>query len=254
MRSIKDILPEVMAEAGVQARVCREEGGSMTTTTKERPILFNGAMVRAILAGTKTQTRRVVKGSAVWGGAARSARRLPDGAWRIEGDVAISADVHGNDVTFVDVRCPYGKPGDRLWVKETWARCGVLDECDPPEFVRYRADASCWSPAGPVSGHGHDDPPERWRPSIFMPRALSRLTLEVTGVRLERLQEISAEDIEAEGVTRAVAEAMCGETWGDAPKPRVWWQRGWDSLNAKRGFGWDTNPWVWVVEFRKVEA
>jgi hypothetical protein len=212
---------------------------------KERPILFSSPMVRAILAGTKTQTRRVIPDA-------------PDGATSagvIESSTAdnglwswLSGDPKDAD-TWVAVgenwRCPYGIPGDRLWVRETWK------ENIPPSGWIYRAtDAAGLDP--------RDERP--WRPSIFMPRAASRITLEVTEVRVLRLQEISEPDALAEGFVRGHATGRValehggfhiGPVW---PNARAAYEECWDDLNLKRGYGWATNPWVWAITFRRVQA
>ena len=200
----------------------------------ERPILFSGAMVRAILAGTKTQTRRVVKPQPVgqesicrsgnnceawWIGRMRDS----ENAWRI-------------------VKCPYGAPGGRLWVRETFAFRG--ETVEGRDRYRYRADEN---PA--TDGW-------KWRPAIHMPRAACRLILEVTSVRVERLQDISIKDAAAEGCYAGVVI----ERAGDGAVKRVAgtsvdaYRALWDSLNAKRGLGWAANPWVWVVSFRRAAA
>lgn len=184
---------------------------------KERPILFSGAMVRAILEGKKTQTRRVCKFA------------LPPGRFA---DSAVMRMFGG---------CPYGQAGDRLWVRETWASmaennmCHVADD----EYV-YRATS-------PEFGETFEG--WRWRPSIHMPRAVSRITLEITGVRAERVQEISEEDAQAEG---CAGVAYSGPDGGDGVLPSWEYRQLWDSINGKRGFGWDVNPWVWVIEFRRI--
>lgn len=195
----------------------------MTTAieTNERPILFSGAMVRAILDGKKTQTRRVVKPQppADW---------VPS-PWPYDG------------AAWSDRRCPYGAPGDRLWVRETWAPISPDEERRPIRECRieYRADTSAARPGG--WDEDTDDPEAaRWRPSIHMPRWASRLTLEVTGVRVERVQDISEDDARAEGV------------YPYADNPRRFFQELWNSINGARGYGWNSNPWVWVVEFRRV--
>jgi hypothetical protein len=184
---------------------------------KERPILFSGAMVRALLDGSKTQTRRVIKSA----GVADAQALGPKAAC-----------------------CPYAE-GQKLWVRETWAQPTTLD----PGPTFYRADY-------PEAVHGKYEnlPPAdaiTWRPSIHMPRALSRITLEVTCVSVERLQSISEADAYAEGTFAGVYEYDNGEGTETA---RESYQFLWDSLNAARGYGWDVNPWVWVVEFRRVEA
>jgi hypothetical protein len=142
--------------------------------------------------------------------------------------------------------CPYGKPGDRLWVRETFGHgcelCGVRFPLAP--HLKYKADGNkCGCSVA-------------WRPSIHMPRWASRLTLEVTAVRVERVADISEADARAEGITDGGC-LTCGknEPCGcDDPKPDardsfVWL---WDSINAERGYGWSVNPFVWVVEFKVV--
>lgn len=183
-------------------------------TMTERAILFSGPMVRAILAGTKTQTRRLLR--------PQPPEALADTVHydRATGG-AMWASFHGDH----GVSCPYGQPGDRLWVRETWW-CAAPHESDGYP-VRYRASA------GVVM-----DVSAPWRPSIFMPRWASRLTLEVTGVRVELLQEISVDDCWAEGLQLDVAVPA-----------KTQYARLWDSINAKRA-PWASNPWVWVISFK----
>jgi hypothetical protein len=153
---------------------------------KERPIIFSDAMVRAILDGTKTQTRRIVK-----------------------------PPLEQNTPA---VACPYGKPGDWLWVRETWA--------EQAGDVIYRAT----------------DTTERklWKPAIFMPRWASRITLEIESIRVERLQDCSRAD--------AMAEGYPAKNMADGPDPLEWYATLWNNIN---GLGsWDANPWVWVISFR----
>lgn len=194
--------------------------------TKERPILFSGPMVRAILEGKKTQTRRVV----------RPQPEIIPGAPALQAWLEVVDDG--------TIPCPYGVPGDRLWVRETWGRTDY--EYDGPfqNCTIYRADGE--------SGLS-DVTANRWRPSIHMPRWASRLTLEVVDVRVERVQSISNTDAEAEGVA-AWAKAYCSQRPRDELQPWAYFQLLWDSINKSRGYGWDANPWVWVVEFRRVES
>lgn len=175
---------------------------------KERPILFSGEMVRAILEGRKTQTRRVMK---------------PQPFDLIKSWPA-------NPKNGQEIHCPYGNASDRLWVRETFAEGGMIR---PGDKVSYAAD---WGEDARVI--------RRWKPSIFMPRWASRITLEITNVRVERLQEITAADAKAEGVEPFLNR--------DATAWRAGFQVGWDALNAKRGHSWEKNPWVWVIEFKKV--
>ena len=222
---------------------------------KERPILFSAPMVRAILDGSKTQTRRVVKG---W-----QLEWLQPGQFTPE-----YLALPENDA------CPYGQPGERLWVREAW---GYIDpDCtgedyDEPEGpapktfcdkllqnghplrdfwrrrVTYRAS---WH--DPKYGIG-PDAPKRWRPSIHMPRWASRITLEITGVRVERLQDISEADAQAEGIGEFLGGWAC--LTDDAPQqagntPQEGYRHLWEQINGPDS--WAANPWVWVVEFRRI--
>ena len=185
----------------------------------ERPILFSGSMVEALLAGTKSQTRRVYKPRHP-----EPYEYVQDGVPYRDYDGEVSA-----------VLCPHGQHGDRLWVREKWAHedswygkeTASFKNCYVPDrgytWITYAADIV--SPA---------EVPDRWRPSIFMPRWASRLTLEVRSVRVERLQEISEADARAEGTADRAAYAHL-----------------WDKINAKRA-PWASDPWVWVVEFRRL--
>lgn len=240
----------------------------------ERPILFSGPMVRAILEGRKTQTRRVVK--------PQPSNGLSIGCYSTDGRPDLSewvlSGVDGDPIDAPALRCPYGQPGDRLWVRETW-RIGAWREggrvaldyqasheanrtpwLNPPceEFDKLVCQSALDCDAAVRIGGGsvyeskdggwrweRGDSPCRWRPSIHMPRWASRLTLEVTGVRVERVQEISEADAAAEGVMPLQMDrGSCIPSYEGL----------WDSINVKRGFGWDANPWVWVVEFKAVTA
>lgn len=181
----------------------------------DHPILFSGAMVRAILEGRKTMTRRVC--------IPRFDDRTPCEHYGPQGtDFMARHCEHGSE----GQRCPHGLPGDRLWVRETFARCACgKQECTA---LYFRAD-------GPVVNDGAQR--YAWRPSIFMPRWASRITLELTAVRVERLQDMTDADAIAEGLE------------GCANFRELW-----DSLNAKRGYSWAKNPWVWVLSFKRTEA
>lgn len=198
---------------------------------KERPILFSAPMVRALLDGTKTQTRRVVKGFTE-----KQMRPFT----RPNGTQWLTS--HDRDPLGLLVTSPYGYPGDRLWVRETWAYRGGDEYLyqQEPQCVQYRAtDQYAYSLTGEPRGD------RRWRPSIHMPRWASRLTLTITDVRVERLQGISTGDAIAEGCSGS------GSTHDpdDFHDPVGQYRELWDSLNAARGYGWDANPWVWVVSF-----
>ena len=195
-------------------------------SSKERPILFSGPMIRAILAGAKTQTRRVVKPQSAI---------LTDEMARALG---VQPPAQQNPPV---IRCPYGVPGDRLWVRETFAWLSDGTGCpDDADGVLYRATDPGW-----------DDEKTglRWRPSIFMPWAASRILLEITDVRVERLQEISEADARAEGVTPTFP--IYGDCGGfEHEGHRDAFIRLWESINGAGS--WDANPWVWVVSFRQI--
>lgn len=218
---------------------------------KERPIVFNGEMVRSILAGRKTQTRQVVKPQPQahhWQGM-KSYKEWWTYLHVTEGLVASYwRSIAENPHPECDRRrSPYGGIGDHLWVRETWGE-DVGDVSDPT-MIGYRADngVAFWDGFRLAMRYEKDldvlsDPTTKWRPSIHMPRWASRITLEVVGVRIERVQDITPMDAINEGC--------------DASKhsmPTLWFKTLWDSINAKRGYGWDTNPWVWVIEFRRTK-
>ncbi len=214
---------------------------------KERPILFSGEMVRAILDGSKTQTRRPMKPQPEER-TGDYAKACGDGwSWLCH---SVQSMV-GLDEDALPHLCPIGAPGDRLWVRETWG-CTAADHPLCPDGRKptegdklvYRANpADDWQWRG---GPGCGD--FVWRPSIHMPKWACRLWLEVTSVRVERLQGISSRDAWAEG-------CRCGCT---KPTPicrgnAVAFSESWDAIYAKRGAGWKDDPWVWVVEFKVVQ-
>lgn len=209
---------------------------------KERPILMSAPMVRAILSGTKTQTRRVVKPQPYL-----STLNPPNFEDKKVGEIFICPDLFdpktsvfveyegggryhnmGSDV-FARKHCPYGQPGDRLWVREAFAFC-CEDKFGPvQDSIIFRAD------------EGNADWKHGWRPSIHMPRAASRILLEIVSVRVERLHEISEAD--------AIAEGCPSGSYG-AYYPVDNYARLWESINGPES--WESNPWVWVVEFRRL--
>lgn len=209
---------------------------------KERPILFSSEMVRAILDECKTQTRRVVKPQPEYG--------IIPCAWT--GTLWAEIDAQGGcRCHMAPARCPYGQPGDRLWVRETFAVItGDISGkvATSLDAVEYRADGSA---VGEVITSAR-----AWRPSIFMPRAYSRITLEIVGVRCERVNEISEADAQAEGADqefRTVVYSPAGVKDYHMPVSfRGGFANLWDEINAKRGYSWDSNPWVWVVEFERI--
>lgn len=231
---------------------------------KERPILFSAPMVRAILDGTKTQTRRIIKDQDI---GEKYCDPCDDGRVLLEwlGEPCCGSGVWDVPEHSAKVASPFGLIGDRLWVREAWnpdppdvdgwgytawAGCrdgriaGVPERFRHPHFCNYAAD---WL-------HG----PIRWTPSIHMPRWASRITLEVTGVRVERLQDISEADAIAEGVK---PDAGCRPdddaagfhrigTVRDDSFPIARYGALWERINGPGS--WDANPWVWIVQFRKV--
>ena len=217
----------------------------MSTATavevKERPIIFSGEMVKAILEGRKTQTRRVIKPqpSESWmaNGNTNWSEYYKRNRWgRLEKYLWICHPTENREIV-----CPKGKPGDRLWVKEKWY-CAGEHECDGYP-VRFEIDAEL---AAAVS--------TKWRAPIFMPRWASRITLEITDIRVQRVQEISEADARAEGVAPIPCEpaSIVFNTWKAQFRFRDAFKQGWDSINAKRGYSWESNPWVFVIEFRKL--
>ncbi|NMX84661.1 hypothetical protein HBO11_03715 [Pseudomonas sp. WS 5010] len=208
---------------------------------KERPILLSAPMVRAVLEGRKTVTRRALK--------------MPHGFWETSA---------AGELVPIPANCPHGKPGDRLWVRESHAQVfegdipqgrytgpiGTMGSPARPDWKSryvYRADGDMpnvqWHHVG-------DSQPVRWTPSIHMPRAACRILLEITDVRVERLQDITYEQAAAEGVHRGPLREWCASDEGGAchkypvPAFRDLWQ--------SVGGNWDANPWVWVVEFKRV--
>ncbi|MGV3727774.1 hypothetical protein [Hydrogenophaga sp.] len=214
----------------------------------ERPILFQGAMVRAVLAGTKTQTRRVVK--PVGNDDGFILQDMGDGWWpyrSADGESCFYIDKAGHNMES-QIPCPYGQPGDRLWVRETWAQnWNQLSDTRMDRSYVYRADGE-----QRAQDNGTDLP---WRPSIHMPRVASRISLEITGVRVERLQDISETDAIAEGIESDVQPGDPAPLWRNYStgnttiSPVYSYETLWESINGPGS--WDTNPWVWVIEFRR---
>lgn len=228
---------------------------------KERPILFSAPMVRAILEGRKMMTRRVVKPQPYIANTAADGMRFWNVSGAVGGRIMLEPDFFA--------RCPYGQPGDRLWVKETFYAIG--DVAGP------RGSGQCWLHYLADESNNLQDTDLQWRgpwtSPLFMRRKYSRITLDVTGVRVERLQDITSADILAEGV-RIPADAATGNTlldistkygpahflgdnWRTAMRDtdallKAHWAALWVSINGIDS--WNANPWVWVVEFKRVEA
>lgn len=232
---------------------------------RERPILFSAPMVRAILAGTKTQTRRVVKPLPPEDWAPVGPEVFSPTVINRKGEEQPGADAYGagNEDGSVWIRCPYGQPGDRLWVRETWAPGDEMvfgAAKDDPETVLYRADKAAlhWDGKAmrtPLNTYAFNWEAVGWKPSIHMPRWASRITLEVTGVRVERLQDISEADAIAEGIDMQPRLAAYSREKGckwEPVGPIEAYLNLWESINGHGSWGW--NPWVWVVEFKRIDG
>ncbi len=214
---------------------------------KERPILFSAPMVKAILSGSKSQTRRVVKPQPPANAHQVETWHHPDTkprffTWTTAGEISDQWE---------PLPCPYGQPGEKLWVRESFARIDV--QTRPWIETDYRATYKHGDRLGDTLGITN-----RWTPSIYMPWHASRITIEVTGVRVERLQDISEADAAAEGITpypghpgRWLSEHRPGLRYPSAITAyRDLWE---ESINGPSS-SWDANPWVWVVEFKRVKG
>ena len=228
----------------------------------EYPILFNGEMVRAILEGHKTQTRRPIDASSI--------AESPHGGMIF----FCKGPHHGNMVK--PKYCPYGQPGDILWVRETWRAYQLREE----EGVQFRADGACQQLPDEMeveellqyqnAENYDDDPPNHgsWRPSIHMPHWASRIDLRVKSVRIQRVQDITEEDAWAEGAEKGEpwdngegwfpklepifnkqGKHVCDQGFEDA---REWFAWNWNRIYGEDNFD-DSNPWVWAIEFERVK-
>jgi len=218
---------------------------------KERPILFSAPMVRAILEGRKIVTRREIKPRMRSADIQFELHQQTDGSWR---------PMHTFDESCMDnqgtehpIVCPYGKPGDRLWVRETWycnhfevQQGPYLQPADMTDLDQAREDGELAYAADGLTPYEQDQP--TWKPSIHMPRWACRILLEITDVRVERLQDISRADIRAEGL-QCPPELASDDV---SPNYRDWYPLAWRDLWESTGGNWDANPWVWVVEFKRV--
>ena len=236
--------------------------------TKDRPILFSAPMVRALLDGSKTQTRRAVKFID------RLGRWDADGCYLVRPDTIAKATWNENRIT-CNIACPYGQPGDRLWVRETYFAFGRWETRysykkgrDSWHFVdmtlecgKAYAYAADGTPHDFKKGNQRSTITPGWwkRPAIFIPRAGGRIALDITGVRVERLQDISESDAIAEGLTPVQTDHMrkyapeqtgyLGQRIGSCCEPRLAYRELWESINGTDS--WAANPWVWVIEFKK---
>ena len=213
---------------------------------KTHPILFSTDMVMALLHRNKIQTRRIVKNT--------------DNFGCFTGDCNhwIQTECFDAIQTYALENCPHGQPGDLLWVRETWKYWNWTEDGMP--WIKYAANdeilffdstipeewcerlTNIWASLSEPENYEIDQAARdhKWRPNIFLPRWASRLTLKITDIRIERVQDISNEDAVAEGI--GVPLDMRYAAY-DEFRPL------WDRLNAKRGYGWDENPWVWVIQF-----
>jgi hypothetical protein len=217
-------------------------------TMRERPILLNAEMVRAVLDGRKTQTRRIIQSPAKSmqaNGQKVIDYREPGDKWY--GDHVFS--MRNQSGTWCDytkeqflAKCPFGAVGDRLWVRETFR---VHSRATDVSTLVYKAsERQSWTEQThrvPIAKCNKLVSPEKWTPSIHMPRWASRIKLEITGVRVERLQDISETDARAEGITGSLVRDVTAA-----------YSALWQSINGEES--WQANPWVWVIEFKRVEG
>ncbi|MDR0250538.1 MAG: hypothetical protein LBI35_04395 [Burkholderiales bacterium] len=211
---------------------------------KEYPIIFSDEMVRAILDGRKTQTRRVIRPQPADG-----IRPYIFSNDKVQGWVSSLKHKHGNSTVHI---CPYGQAGDGLWVRESWQAWKEFDDTkakDLPEEMRlrinYTADGNIWD--------------AKKRRSIHMPRCASRILLEITDVRVQRVQDISENDCWSEGIDAVDGALDDLKIYEMAKRMNCSFEEArptfavlWDTINAKRGYGWDANPWVWAITFKRI--
>jgi len=206
-----------------------------------RPILFSGPMVRAIKEDRKTQTRRVISPQPKHLSPVRP-YQTPEGLWKW----VLAETGMGDGCVSTGFACPYGVVGDLLYVRETWRP--DFSEAD----IYYRADGAVrrfldredWFASTYRKGKGKRS--RKWRPSIHMPRWASRITLEITRIRVQQIQDIKPEECLAEGIVRGGGEFQEADLIKDFSD--LWYM-----INEKRGFGWEVNPWVWVVTFKRIQ-
>ncbi len=219
---------------------------------KERGMIFNGEMVRALLSGRKTQTRRIMKPQPE--PCPRGGHWWPSNVFKtmlhVEDEMQNGKGGWGG---LVGDACPFGAVGDRIWVRETWAEAGA----SAPDLKLYRANY----PEHVPSIYENVPPAEeiRWTPSIHMPRTASRILLEITDVRVERLNAISEEDAEAEGIdmealydSQDCYDCIADHNMTGRPTVTGAFKYLWESIYGEEG--WKSNPWVWVIEFKRVEG
>lgn len=227
---------------------------------KERPMIFNAEMVRAILDGRKTQTRRIVKGVPEshnfhgWVMSSTCAKDEGKACWAVGKSPLLNQPIR--------MHCPFGDVGDRIWVRETFQ--GPLipedelseflganpDKFESPAYCEYAADGG----PRPEYVDADDNTRHGWRPAIYMPRWASRITLEITGVRVERLNSISQEDVQAEGMELTGWRPTYSDpdSGGEVWTPYDNFAQLWESIYGEES--WQANPWVWVIDFKRTEG
>ncbi len=227
------------------ARTATKDAIATAESVRTRPIIFSSEMVRAILDGKKSQTRRIIKPQPE----KRSGAMFWESPRYDNGDGVHY--LHTNEeaaIRLMESACFYGISGDRLWCKETFAMRADIDWRKQPKkalhYCKYKATQPEFEPDNPMNFHRWDG----WKSSRFMPRCLSRITLEITKVRVERLQDITPEECDAEGIRLPDTEMfpLCNS----GSKVVAAYRRLWDSLHGKGA--WEKNSWVWVIEFRKL--
>lgn len=232
------------------------EGRNMESGVRERPILFSGAMVQAILAGNKCQTRRVVKPHIP----NRVIKNIEFGRPPGFKEAAWIVNYEGDITNYLGyIKCPYGQPGDRLFVKETW-KVSSFNDRTHALAIKFKAGGSTEAWFDDAKRYEQFKKfyfKNGWQSPYFMPKEATHIWLNNEGVRVERVQEINTEDAKAEGITEYISQFKLQFTEAESD---IWRNRTsienfrilWDTINAKRGYGWEVNPWVWVVEFKVI--
>ncbi len=206
-----------------------------------KPITFNDEMINAILEGRKNQTRRPFKGTTEYKGPYNPAYM----------------EVHKDSLGWKDV-CSYGKVGDKIWVRESWGvGCRPCPFRGDYEGIEYKAECKLLEdndslnlyevnvPSGDCLSNYHS---KSWKRPSSMPEWASRITLEITNIRVEKVQDITPEDAIREGYPFGLPEPKTKDEYID------WFRNVWDKIYAKKGFGWNENPYCWVIEFKVLEG
>lgn len=220
-------------------------------TAKSRPIIFNAEMVRAILKGSKTQTRRILRPQPV----------TPEAHVVVKKDKLVIYERAGKQPGLGDINATlsfpllYGQKGDFLWVRETIRKrdVGLQGNLYGATYVADLTPVVGQGAQGSFCGRAVCD--WKWKrdtlSSIHTPRWASRITLKITEIRVEQIQQLSREDFLAEGIPQfTMARGILSD---DPPDPRWKFIELWDSINAKKGYGWESNPWVFIISFQKVD-